>query len=277
MPGPTTIAEALQTLPSSSTFFASAAGKPQTGRRLLVTKKKFGSSASAEHHKPPKLQWVSQQAHILPSDGTSTSTPKRKKGVKEAFLIAGRDSGVKQSLTFSCRLPLPFLEQNGPHDEDIEMDLDEHSETTYPGGAGLTAGDLEMYSEPDDESLPSGGGGGSGGGGLTAAFLEDLESEGSAPSGMKSQSTTHMAKRRRVDPSRDEPDECDSLPRDFLELLKSEVPGGKKNVSPGEFARVWKMSGRKMGNEMVLAQNQYFNSIETHDSPHKRKGRGKGR
>ncbi|KAF3918181.1 hypothetical protein ABW20_dc0104465 [Dactylellina cionopaga] len=281
MAGPTTISEALQTLPSSSTSFTASSSTRQTSssRRLLVTKKRFPSSADAETHQPTKLQWIPHRSHLL-AHGTDGGPRRRRDGkVKEALLITGRDSGVKQSLKFNCSLPLPFLEQNGPHDEDHPMDLDEDPVGNQDAheGVGLTASDLEMDLESNENDR-------NGRAGLTADFLEDLESESPPPatSKLKSKSPSHIAKRRRIDSKgakEEEQERYDSLPLDFLQLLSSEIPGGRKSVSPGDFARVWKLSGRKMGNEMVLAQNEYFtnNDATISDARHKRKEKSRKR
>ncbi|KAK6523028.1 hypothetical protein TWF281_002450 [Arthrobotrys megalospora] len=175
MPGPTTISEALETLPSSSAF-PPASSKPNNGRRLLVvtTKKKFASSTSAESHKPPSLKWVPSHPQHLLSNNSWNSGLKRDARVKESILITGRDAGVKQSLKFKCRLPLPFLEQNGPHDEDLMKDIDndapeeandENGGMEAADGLGFTASDLEMDTEDTQ------------GGGITIDLLENLESE----------------------------------------------------------------------------------------------------
>ncbi|KAF3231233.1 hypothetical protein TWF191_006724 [Orbilia oligospora] len=270
MPSAKTISEALDTLPSSATFPPSSHHKPT--RRLLLTTKnpKFESSTSAETHRPKTLKWVpSHPQHLLSQDAW------RKGGlnlrVKETILIAGRDAGVKQSLKFKCRLPLPFLEQNGPHDEDIiDNTLSEEEGNNGEGlsgeeatqGLGLTLSDLETDVEME-------------GAGMTIDLLEnDDPSSSSHPSPLlvPTSTTSPAAKRRRISRDDNKPQEnYDSLPKDFLELLKSEVPGGRANVSPGEFARVWKMSGRRMGNELVLAQNEYF------DKPRVKEARKKGK
>ncbi|KAF3265558.1 hypothetical protein TWF192_000208 [Orbilia oligospora] len=113
------------------------------------------------------------------------------------------------------------------------------------------------------------------GAGMTIDLLEnDDPSSSSHPSPLlvPTSTTSPAAKRRRISRDDNKPQEnYDSLPKDFLELLKSEVPGGRANVSPGEFARVWKMSGRRMGNELVLAQNEYF------DKPRVKEARKKGK
>ncbi|KAF3935259.1 hypothetical protein ABW19_dt0203633 [Dactylella cylindrospora] len=298
MAGPTTISEALLNLPSSSRSFtsSSSSGQPlSNGRRLLVTKKKFTSSASAETHKPAKLQWVKEQTHIRTDRGVSSSGIKRDGKVKEAILISGRDGGVKQgldetlmwrdsgfaiALKFNCSLPLPFLEQNGIHDEDLGMDIDnDEVEESAGGGMGLTASDLDMDMGEDDEISqnwqPREGG-------LTADdLLEGFEEEAPKPSTsnpkQKHKPTSHIPKRRRIDADLDDITASDILPADFLELLKSELPR-KKNASPGDFARVWKMSGRRMGNDMVSAQNEYFSLVEGVKKPDmKKKGKVKGK
>src|SRR5579871_5255009 len=86
------------------------------------------------------------------------------------------------AMRFNCSLPLPFLEQNGPHDEDLDVELDGVDSLSVEAGAGLTADDLEMEENQ--------------GGGLTADFLEDSEPEeedGSATS------MSHINKRRRIE------------------------------------------------------------------------------
>ncbi|KAK6497000.1 hypothetical protein TWF481_001979 [Arthrobotrys musiformis] len=266
MPPASTISEALDTLPSSSPF----PHPPSKSRPVLLvtTKKKFPSSTSAETHRPIGLTWVpSHPQHLLSRDAT---WQKRNSKVKETILIAGRDPGVKQSVKFKCRLPLPFLEQNGPHDEDMIDDDDDNAlnigneeEEEGNEGLGFTASDLEM-----DESAD-----------MTMDLLENPPSSPSPPPLPKKQNTTTSpaAKRRRISKHDDEEMEegYESLPKDFLELLKTEVPGGRADVSPGEFARVWKMSGRSMGNELVLAQNEYFHKPKILKS--QKKGKGKGR
>lgn len=95
MPTATTISEALDTLPSSTTFPPSS---PRPTRRILLTsaRKKFQSSTPAETHRPAGLNWVpSHPQHLLSQDAW------RNKGnlnlrVKETILITGRDAGVKQ-------------------------------------------------------------------------------------------------------------------------------------------------------------------------------------
>ncbi|KAK6519910.1 hypothetical protein TWF506_000205 [Arthrobotrys conoides] len=261
MPTAKTISEALDTLPSSSTTSLPSLHHKPTRRLLLTTKKqKFESSTSAETHRPRTLKWVpSHPQHLLSQEAW------RKGGlnsrVKETILITGRDASVKQSLKFKCRFPLPFLEQNGPHDEDIIDDsLSEGGNEEATEGHGLTASDLEMDVETK-------------GAGMTIEFLESDDLPPSPLPNLKS-TTSPAAKRRRI--SQDDPNTqeiYDSLPKDFLELLKAEVPNGRTNISPGEFARVWKMSGRKMGNELVLAQNEYFGKLRVKEV--KRKG-GRG-
>ncbi|EGX48612.1 hypothetical protein AOL_s00080g241 [Orbilia oligospora ATCC 24927] len=273
MPSATTISEALDTLPSSATFPPSSHHKP-TRRLLLTTKKpKFDSSTSAETHRPETLKWVpSHPQHLLSHDAWRKGILNSR--VKETILIAGRDAGVKQSLKFKCRLPLPFLEQNGPHDEDIidnTLSEEGNDEEGLSGeeatqGLGLTASDLEADVEME-------------GAGMTIDLLEnDDPSPSSPPSPLFDSTSTASpaAKRRRI--SRDDTktqENYDSLPKDFLELLKSEVPGGRANVSPGEFARVWKMSGRRMGNELVLAQNEYFDKARVKEARKEGKRGGK--
>ncbi|KAK6541373.1 hypothetical protein TWF694_007186 [Orbilia ellipsospora] len=276
MSKPTTIDEALQSLPSSAVSFTAdqSSNRTTAGRRMLITKKKFTTSTSAEHHKPPQLRWVvASEPHILTNYGSNNSILREKRKIKESILIAGRDSGTKQSLKFSCQLPLPFLEQNGPQNEDFRMDLDEETEETgnFVKGGGLTAEDLEMDIESENNEHS--------GGGLNIADLEDFGSDDIlSASKPKPTPTTHVTKRRRIDADQNDTKEYDSIPKDFLDLLKSEIPGGKKYVSPGEFARVWKLSGRELGNDMVLAQNEYFGkSRSSHGSSHKKTSKGKGR
>ncbi|KAJ6261670.1 hypothetical protein Dda_2468 [Drechslerella dactyloides] len=274
MPGPTTIDEALESLPSSSDSFTATGipREPSSGRRqLLVKGSKFASSKSAESYKPPKLEWHPLQTHILTGAGTGNGRLTRIGKVKESILIAGRDTGVKQSLKFKNSLPLPFLSQNGDHEEDLVVDL---KDDPTPGqdavGGGLTASDLELDPQSD--------GNGSEGAGMSADFLEDMDDDPKDPTPVKPIPASRPSKRRRTNSSNE--DNSDSLPRDFLELLEAEVPGGRKKVSPGDFARVWKMSGRKMGNDMVLAQNKYFSTSEKDGSKpetKKNKARGKGR
>ncbi|RVD87124.1 uncharacterized protein DFL_005367 [Arthrobotrys flagrans] len=251
MPTATTISEALDTLPSSTTFPPSS---PRPTRRILLTsaRKKFQSSTPAETHRPAGLNWVpSHPQHLLSQD-------------------AWRNKGVKQSLKFKCRLPLPFLEQNGPHDEDIIDDTllkegnNEAEREEETEGLGLTASDLEMDLETEGADMT-----------IDLLENEDPPSSPSPPPNPPSTSSP-AAKRRRISKDDSNTQEIyDSLPKDFLELLKTKVPGGKNNVSPGDFARVWKMSGRSMGNELVLAQNEYFDKPKVKEV--RRKGRKGGR
>ncbi|KAK6344610.1 hypothetical protein TWF718_006568 [Orbilia javanica] len=265
MPSATTISEALDTLPSSTTFLPSPASRPI--RRLLVNPpKKFQSSTSAETHRPPGLKWVpSHPQHLLSQDALRKGNLNSR--VKETILITGRDAGVKQSLKFGCRLPLPFLEQNGPHEEDIiDDDLPIEGNDGETEGSGLTAADLEMDISDTE------------GANMTIDLLENEEPPSSSPSPPPNPPSTSSpaAKRRRISKNGSNTQEIyDSLPDDFLELLRTEVPGGEKDVSPGDFARVWKMSGRSMGNELVLAQNEYFSKPKAKEVRRKGGRRGK--
>lgn len=177
---------------------------------------------------------------------------------------------VLEALKFKCRLPLPFLEQNGPHDEDIIDDTllkegnNEAEREEETEGLGLTASDLEMDLETEGADMT-----------IDLLENEDPPSSPSPPPNPPSTSSP-AAKRRRISKDDSNTQEIyDSLPKDFLELLKTKVPGGKNNVSPGDFARVWKMSGRSMGNELVLAQNEYFDKPKVKEV--RRKGRKGGR
>ncbi|KAF3913684.1 hypothetical protein AA313_de0201903 [Arthrobotrys entomopaga] len=240
----TTIDEALRSLPSSAISFTAdqPSNRTTSGRQLLI-KKKFSTSTSAENHRPPQLRWVvASQPHILTNYDTNNSILKEKRKIKESILITGRDSGAKQ-----------------------------WGNDNLAKGGCLTAEDLEMDLESESSEQTRGG--------LTIAGLEEFGSDDILPTGKpKSTLTAHVTKRRRIDNSQADIEEYDSIPRDFLALLKSEIPGGEKYVSPGDFARVWKMSGRELSNDMVLAQNEYFGkSKSSHGFIPKKPSKGKGR
>ncbi|KAF3923809.1 hypothetical protein ABW21_db0201121 [Orbilia brochopaga] len=261
---PTTIEEALATLPASDKSFTipHIPIDPATGHRRLLVKnsKRPTSTSSSTSKRPPLQEWQPQPTHILTNANNHNRGLTRISKVKEAIQIAGRDPGFKQSLKFTSSLPLPFLEQNGYHDEDLTIEITGQQESISEeetGGAGLTASDLEFDLASTGNDSDDGEGAG-----MTANFLEDSMDDDSNPSPPPSTSkaAARPSKRQRIDSSNTET--SDSLPRDFLDLLKSEVPGGRTKVSPGDFARVWKLSGRKMGNDMVLAQNEYFGTAD---------------
>lgn len=188
------------------------------------------------------------------------------------------------ALRFSSSLPLPFLEQHGSHDEDLEIG---EEDALQGGGEQLDTSDLEMgdmdegpggmtadflEDSGEDEHMQAKS---QEGGGMTADFLEDSEENEGVPAKVKkgtmAKPSEPAAKRRKLEGDAS----VDALPDDFLKLLKEEVPSGKKDVSPGDFARVWKLSGRKLGNDMVLAQNQYFGMTAKPEKLPKAKRKGK--
>ncbi|KAK6340021.1 hypothetical protein TWF730_001798 [Orbilia blumenaviensis] len=261
MPSATTIAEALDTLPSSSSLSSHNISPTRRAPLLLlnptVRKNKFDSPTSASSHRPAALKWVpSHPQHLLSRNSNrSIDIPRR---VKESILITGRDAGVKQSLKFKCRLPLPFLEQNGPHDEDLIDNTPEENDDS---------GDNEGREMEEEGGRPAM---------MTLSDLEmDLDTPDSPPAKptpKRRRISKHHDKDQEVGGGEEEDELYDTLPADFLKLLKAEIPGGKSHVSPGDFARVWKMSGRAMGNELVLAQNEYFDASRARIGK-KKKGR----
>ncbi|KAK6331231.1 hypothetical protein TWF696_003291 [Orbilia brochopaga] len=263
MSGPTSIEEALATLPASETSFT-VPHIPLGGRKIEIKNRKHPESTTPK----PKLQpWLPTPTHFLINPNHHNRGLTRISKVKPSFNFAGISPPCKQSIKFNSALPLPFLEQNGPHDEYLAVeDTDEpaasHDDT---GGAGLTASDLELDLESDGSSNGEGAG-------MSAQFLEDSDDEAN------SKPAPRPPKRQRIASFHDTPEDGQtSLPPDFLELLRIQVPGGRKEVSPGDFARVWKLSGRKIGNDMVLAQNEYFSSTSEKASGKAETKRAKGK